>query len=268
MAYGNSNRSWRFKLAGYMVLLSLVGIATAQAPSTVRRDQSAVQAFAQAVNAMGGAASWAQIGDTQMTGVCSVPDSEIGGPQTNSSVRWATEGKEFRYETDTQNNGPVYLSGHGNPNIAYASGIQSLSFEYGLRRRPFHLPGLLVAKALSRDATNSLVVLGTDSIDGIKALHIRSVEYQGPTTLQASQQDWWIDIGSGLPVQVTYLLPTEDNSHYLHLTASYGGWTQLGNVLVPLQLSTTFEGQFVLQNCALQTLVTNQNPPSTFFDVR
>jgi hypothetical protein len=255
-------------LAVAAVYLSLLSGARAQTRPSVRQDQPAVDVLIRALNAMGGSAAWAQVVDAEVSGTCSTPVPDNNGSLPSLSVRWTTQGKEFRYETDTANNGAIYLSGHGNPKIASISQPTNLAFDYGLKRLPFHLPGFQIAAALSNSSAHSLVVLGTDSVGGVSALHIHATEYLGTSKLEGSDQDWWFDPGSGLPVQVTYLLPSEDNSHYVHLTANFGGWTQEGGILVPLQHTVTFEGLFVIRACTFQTVQTNQNPAPATFDAR
>jgi len=225
----------------------------------------AVQVVAKALNAMGGVPAWQLVNDAEVVGTCKAGELLGGG---TTSIRWTVSGPEFRYETDTVNAGPILLSGHGSPVISSTMGNTHLFYEYGRRRLPFHLPGLPLMTVLNGSATYSLVLLGTDSITGINAVHVRITEHRGPAKLQGAQQDWWFDPSSGLPVQVTYLLPSEDNTHYIHLTANYNAWKQESSILVPLQLSTTFEGQFVQQSCTIQTVVTNQNPLPSVFDAR
>jgi hypothetical protein len=251
--------------AGFALLLSLAYVASAQTPSVVRRDEKAVQAVTQALSAMGGSAVWSQVASTIVTGSCATPVVHGG---VISNFRWTTKGREFRYETDTDRNGPIYLSSHGSPKIATHSGNTNLSYENGLRRLPFYLPGLILTKVLNEDTTRSLLMLGAYPIEGIDAIHIRTIEYQGLTKLQGTQQDWWFNTNNGMPMQVIYVLPTNDNTHYLQYTMHYGAWNKEGSIVVPFQLSIMLNGQFLIQSCTVQTVETNRNLSSAIFHAR
>jgi hypothetical protein len=215
---------------------------------------------------MGGSASWGSVTDTKVIGSCAYPASAPANAKTYS-VLWITQGNEYRYVTDSADLGAaVYLSGHGGPKVLLSSGEQRLPYEYGLRRLSFHLPGLVLAPTLNGSETFSLMLLGTESIAGIETVHVRSMEYRGSSNVQGSEQDWWFDTAHGFPVQVTYNLPSEDNSHYDHLTTVFSQWQSASNITVPFQQSTVLEGQIVIQDCQLQKIEINTNPASTIFD--
>jgi hypothetical protein len=265
MKNGFLSRKQPFKSARFALLFSLIYVASAQTPSVVRRDEKAVQAVTQALSAMGGSAVWSQVANTIVTGSCTT--SVVHGGVI-SNFRWTTKGKEFRYETDTDRNGPIYLSSQGSPKIATHSGNTNLSYEYGLHRLPFYLPGLILTKVLNEDTVRSLLMLGATPIKGINAIHIRTIEYQGLTKLQGTQQDWWFNTNNGMPMQVMYVLPTKDNTHYLQYTMHYGAWNKEDSIVVPFQLSIMLDGQFVTQSCTVQTVETNRNLSSAIFHAR
>jgi len=213
---------------------------------------------------MGGVAAWSQMSAAIITGTCTA-STEQGG--ATASFRWTTQGKEFRYETDTNNNGPVYLSAHGKPYVTGASNSVTLAPEYRLRMLPYHLPGIPLQTAFA-NSDFGIVFIGKETVDGSPAVHIRIAQFHSVAKVQGSQQDWWFDLSSHLPMRVKYLLPSQAGGIYATLLWNFHGWSQQGSLLVPLELVQTFNGEFTLQTCTVAGVEINTNPDASLFDAR
>ena len=216
---------------------------------------------------MGGQEAWSHVADATFGGTCQTPNPQ-GGPSLGSvSIRWITQKNEFRYEEYTDTDKLVYISDHGKPLKSSTSTSTPLSREYGQRRLPYHLPGLLM-QTLVNDSVHTLTLEGEETLDGVQTIHLRTAEYSGPAKLQGTRQDWWLDAKSSLPIKVAYLLPAEDNMHYLTLERSFGSWTREGSILLPHQLTDTLNGLIALQACTIQSVQMNTNPAATLFEAR
>ena len=234
----------------------------ASAPAV--RDASAIAIVNQALAAMGGANAWELLTSSQVTGECIAAPTQ-GGAAAN--FRWTTQGPEFRYETDTDNGGPVFLSGHGQPKLASSSGGVTLRPDYRDRKLPFHLPGVTFLTALSNSSIG-LKSLGQEQLNGTRANHIEIAEFHLQVPLEGSEQNWLLDPTTGLPLRVTYSLPTQTRGIYARLTWDLSGWSEEGQILMPHQIAESVNGEFSLQACSILKVHFNLDPLSSIFDAR
>jgi hypothetical protein len=251
-------------VVGLALTCIISSFAQTQTAIVARRDQSAVEVVTQALSVMGGSAAWSQISSATVTGNCA---SSATQSAVSANFRWTTQGAEFRYETDTDNSGPIFLSAHGQPFIAAASGNVSLSPEYRSRMLPFHLPGIPLQTALS-DSTISIRLIGNEMLKGNPAIHVRIAQFRIFGIVRGAVQDWWFDPGSGLPIQVGYLIPSQADGVYGNLTWSFDGWSTQGTLLLPYQLLQSVSGAFAMQSCTVNAVQTNTNPAASIFDAR
>jgi len=238
--------------------------AGAQTQQAAVRDQAAVQLVNQALNAMGGVAAWSGVTDSVVTGNCTAPSAQ---GSASANFRWTVQGREYRYETDTDNAGPIYLSAHGRPAASGTAASLALVSEYQDRMLAYHLPALTLGHALA-DTSFGIRLVGQETLNGSAAIHVRIGQFVGYAKIQGSDQDWWFSPTTSLPLRVAYRLPTQTNSVYAHLTWDFSNWSQQGTLLIPLGLSQSFADQTPMQSCTVANLQVNTNPPATLFDAR
>jgi len=256
----------RFPLRYLACLLFLVALSSDLAGQTpAGRDAAAVKFANQAVAAMGVMSPWSQIKDAVVSGNCTAPQEQGGA---SSNFRWTNSGKEFRQETDTVNGGPVYLSVHGKPNISDNNGSLVLASTYFGRMKPYHLPGLTLKDSLN-DPSVAFLSVTSDTLNGSPATHLRMREEFAHIKLIGSDQDWWFDTVTGLPLRVEYNLPTQTESLYVQLHWDFSNWSLEGTVLVPHLLTQSMsQGDLLLQTCKVGTVSFNTNPAAKLFEAR
>lgn len=239
----------------------------AQTQSHLRIDASASAIISKSINAMGGGAVWSPVLDTTVTGACETPSPEDAASSVSAGFVWVTKGMEFRYETDRDDSKVVYVSGHGRPRLSNASVNSELPLEYSERRLPFHLPALVFRDFLGQ-GNYTLVMDGEETVSDTQAIHIRVAAHSGPAKLQGAEQEWWFSSDTGLPIKVSYLLPAEDGSHYLHLERTFGAWSPEGNLIIPHKVIDFLDEQSVLQSCTIRSIAVNTKPAESLFEVR
>jgi hypothetical protein len=132
---------------------------------------------------------------------------------------------------------------------------------------PFHLPGLPLRVALA-DETISIFLVGQETENGISATHVRLTQVISNAKVRGSDQDWWFDPTTGLPLRVGYLIPTQTEHLYAHLLWNFGGWSQEGSLTLPHQLAQSLNGEMTLQVCNVLGIKTNSGPAAAIFDAR
>jgi hypothetical protein len=251
------------RLAVFCLFGTEASCVISQSPPAAPRDDSAVAAVNQALAAMGGSVAWAPVSDAVVTGNC-LPVSKNA---TSANVRWTVQGPEFRYETDTDNAGPMYLSGHGAAVMAASAGSLQLDPQYYSSQQAFHLPGLPLLSALNNPAI-SMSYIGQETDDGVSSVHISFVQRAAAATLTGSQQDWWFDSTTGLPLRVVYSLPTQTDGVFMSMSWAFGGWSAEGQLVVPHLLVQSANVDRPIQGCNILSVSINTNPNATVFDAR
>jgi hypothetical protein len=246
--------------------VSSVVFSQVKAAPYVKRDPQAIEHINHALAAMGGQAAWSAVLDTTVSGTCVLAARQGGG--ATLPFRWTTAQDEFRYETDTDNQGPVMLSGHGNPSIASSTNNRAVTHETATLLKPYHLPGEVLLSALT-DLHYSINTIGNDAVHGLTSIHLRIVHYLTNTSELGSTQDWWLDATTYLPTKVTYNVPGQQVEAYMPITYLYSAWgSEESGILIPHQLSQYEDSNVPMQTCAITKLKINTHPISTFFDER
>jgi hypothetical protein len=219
------------------------------------------------LDAIGGSAAWLQAHDAKVEGSYEVPGLEGGDPIARGDFVWITAGSEFRYQVGTGADQVAHLSGHGKPSLRTATSAVALPTEYFQRRLPFHLPGVLLASLL-HDPTELLVFEGRDDLGGTPAIRVRADSFRGAAMVQGSEQEWWFNPSSGMPLKVAYVLPTEDGKQHLHMELRFESWKARGDLLLPVLMQDILEGQVIMATNTVKSISINTLPVATLFDVR
>ena len=190
------------------LLIWLACLCSGQQP-TPQRDEAAIATLQTAVNALGGQAAVNLISDSVLTGSATLPD----GSGQLGSFTWKTLGFEFRYEFQSATDQTIFVSGHGRPANSHNGVVAEQPIYVGLATPAVHLPSLIISRALA-DSEYSILAMGSVKLpSGQNANQVRTIANAYPLFTTATQQDWYFDPASGLPVSVAYCLPDKNDAN-------------------------------------------------------
>ena len=243
-------------------------LAYSQSVSATASGQTSAQVLTQALNAMGGSAAWTQVSDATLIGNCTTPQGQDGTAPATEPFRWITQAGEFRYESGSTGQLYVLLSGHGAPSNASPSGTQNLISETSALLKPFHLPGQVFATILNDPSYVASVVAPSGPADSA-TIHIHVVHQLSRAVEFNSQQDWWLDASTYLPVSVTFRVPGQAIRSYMLETYTFSAWSaeKFGAVL-PHQITTSMSVGILAQTCTTTEVQINTQPAASLFDAR
>ncbi len=227
-----------FSSIACIVALAASTFAQTPGPAPVR-DPQAVAVVQQAITALGGAQA------ISATGICSATGSSNQSPkgwmQTGTFI-WKNSGHEFRYEMTTQGGTSVYVSGQGHPSIATSSGARKLFRHSSEASFPLHLPGWVLWDEL-RNRDIEITLLNPLSTGGTPRLGVRTRITRDTVEADLTEQRWYFDANSGLPVEVIYNMPNDwDAGRLTQLTAGLSSYGLESGVLIPHQISIQADG--------------------------
>jgi len=203
------------------------------------QDPNAVSAVNLALTSMGGTSSFTSIQDTTVTGQASAgsPPNSVG------QITWMTIGMSIRCATVPPTGNSIYTDQNGAGYVEDASGnVAPMDSRLALTLFPFHLPGAVLLNLLNAANETLSVVADTGSTPNI--VHVRSlVQMSDPTLTPVTQQDWYVDMNTGLPTRVDYYLPNITNSA-LDGTATilFTSWQKTPTILVPQTIQMLTNG--------------------------
>jgi outer membrane lipoprotein-sorting protein len=210
------------------------------AQQTPTRDPRAIQVIQQSLAVMGGASAISQISNCVAQGTIQAPP---GSWMTSGSLTWETSGTEFRYSNPSPQGTEIFVSGHGQP-ASTTGGVTVRVFAHVSEAVfPPHLPALVLFEEL-QDSRYSVVNLGTGTVEGKPALHVQTSLAGNPIDAQVTQQDWYLDPNTGLPLRVEYRLPSHNDAlQFLSAAFEFANYQAVSGVLVPFQITIYFNGQ-------------------------
>lgn len=221
------------------ILVLSPGLSAQQAP---QRDPQAVAAVQQAIAALGGAQALAAVADSVAVGqIAPTPGSWV----KTSNFVWKDSGAEFRRERQTATATQVLLSGHGQPSATSNGITKKLFYHMTYTTPPFYVPGVVLLRELS-DSRYSLILLGPATVSGRSAIRVRTSLQTNPVAAAVTQQDWFLDVATGLPLRVEYRLPsTADAADFQSAAATFSDFRQVSGVLVPSSIAGEQQGAAV-----------------------
>ena len=253
------------------ILISCLNYSSwAQASPTPqgKRDATALTAVQAAIAALGGQVTLTGIQDATVTGTCTLLGSGSGTSSgSGQKFTWTVAGKEFRYES-LDNNGEehLFVSGHGNPEVAEGGATRTIPPLVGAVMKPYHLPGLVLVREL-QDTTRNILSAGTESISGIQAVHIRITTTVGALPVPAFDQDWYFNPANNLPLMVKYRIPTVPvSTTYLDTTVLYLSFDTSQAMPVLQQMAVEYDPSDRM-SCTFGAPKFNVQPASTTFDI-
>jgi hypothetical protein len=229
------------------------------APSqVVQRDAASIAFISKALNSMGGPAPYVAVKDTNTSATCVVSKSN----NETHNVRWVTAGNYFRYDGGESDRRGIVNGGGGAHRVTNGKSVP-IEGRVTYAMQPFHLPGLLLMKALT-DPSFELQSLSsaTSSTPGI---HVRIRDTAETEYPEISTQDWYFDPSTGLPLRVEYQMPTTSDTFRAALASvEYSDYRSQGGIVVPNTLRRSLEGG-PTSTCHVTSFVRDSSPPDTLF---
>jgi len=258
----------RSVLSFLLVLGSSPRLKSQQSPPTPQRDAQAMAAVQTAIAAQGSRTAISAIGNAIVQGTL-VPTqtSSVNGGNFKWESDFSGSSYEFRSEMQIGGARKVFATGHGNPAFYNGKTVRRLFSHVAYASVPFHLPAIVLFRELN-DPNRSFQVVGTASINGARAVHIRTQVTAGPIETELSAHDWYFDSSTGLPVRVEYRTPsTLDMRDNILAAADFSNYKVFNGIAVPLTITASEDGEVV--STATVSLVTfNSGVSSTDFDLK
>jgi hypothetical protein len=196
------------------------------------RDPQSVTTIQNAIAAMGGAANISAIQSSVVTG-----DLVIGGDQNDPvSFTWECSGSDFRYEIDAQDGGHALVSNEGKPKDLRGSAVVDASYQLARGTLPFHVPAVVLLAELN-DSNYSLSFVETMILNGTPAVHIHTADNSDPVGQAVTQQDWYFDATTFLPLRVSFTVSGSGDSDSWQETMDFSNWQTVSGVQTPFQLT-------------------------------
>lgn len=216
-----------------LLLMSPPSLVLAQDPSGPLRTTEAAAVLARAIDALGGRPATLSVKDVVIKGTVEV--SENGVSKTGQFV-WEQAGEEFRRQLTSDGQDEVFLSGHGNPAFVRGEIIQQLSNHVILASPSLYLPSLVLLRLYS-GSDYSLTIKGERELNGRQAVCVQTRSESGLVATAVTPQEWLFDVVSGLPLQVRYKVPRDNNAlEQDSQTAEFGDYRVVGNLVVPFRI--------------------------------
>jgi hypothetical protein len=249
------------------VLLLLCSVSSlklsAQSASSVQKDVAAVDAVEGAIQALGGSDAVLAIKDSVITGTLTPTKGSWMQPGT---FVWKTSGQEFRYEVQVSSNTQIFASGHGHPAVSKKSGVKPLFYHMVYGVLPFHVPALVLLSKVT-DPDTALASAGPGAALGKVAATVQANTGTDKATSTITQQLWYLDTGSGLPLRVEYRMPQDTNmALWVEVAMEFGDFRQVNGVLVPFAI-TTYEDGLAVSVLSLSSAQFNVGLAQSEFDL-
>jgi hypothetical protein len=256
------NRS-RTALHSSLFLCSVVvlsGYSMAASKYVITQDPQAVAVMQASIAALGGSEAISQISDCTVQGSSTANPAD---PTETATFVWQIEGSEFRYDTQTSTSESTFLSGHGNPGYMLKGKFVPVADYMTDDALPYHLPGLVLLNDVG-NPNYSIVLVGVDTWNGTAAVHIQIVNGTDPVNPQLTQQDWYLDPSSLLPIAVAYVIPNQtDPTQFSAGSITFANYKQVGGLLVPFAFTVTVDQS---ESVTVTSATFNSGIPATTFD--
>ena len=240
--------------------VALTQVST-QPAQVIRRDSQAIKAAQLAISALGKQAT--QILDSTISGT-TVPAP--GSWTKPGSFVWKTVGTEFRSDYSTATKQTTIASGHGKPAISMNGKVTPQYYHALASMLPFHLAGSTLGSMMA-DLNRAFVYVGVEQLAGKSVVHIQTCGNLNGTKLDHTQQDWYLDSGTGLPALVSYREPSYfDAATYDTATLGFANYQSFSGVTLPTTIIYSQNG-VALSIATVTSAVFNTGVNSSTFDL-
>lgn len=255
------------RVVGFFALFGGSCITSAQtSQATAPPNDAVTQILTQALNAMGGSGAWSQVSDATVSGNCTSSSAGNTTAEPPSTFLWiVTANNQFRYQSGKTGQGNALLSGTGSPLFATPSETKPLTAETGILLKPYHLPGMAFLQILN-DQNYTASVVGQETVLNTTTIHIH-VMHRGIRAPEiGSDQDWWLDASTYLPVAVTYLVPGQTMQSYMPTSYYFSSWElETRGIAVPFSLLIETGAGFPSGICTINQVNINSQPVASLF---
>jgi hypothetical protein len=228
------------------------------------RDEQAVVAVQNAINALGGASliglqrSWLVHGNVT---------ASPGAPMLSGSFIWEAAGSEFRFAGSNPSGQNLFVTGHGKPTQVSISKSQAIPPHMA---RAMFIPAL-VGPVLLQELQNQSYSIRYGGTSSIGAESVVIVTTAAETTYPdnvVTPQTWYFDGSTGLPVRVDFRSPAPKYPPgYVAERFDYSDFRAIAGTIFPFQinLSINDDGQ-TLEAFSVSTISINAALTSSDFD--
>jgi hypothetical protein len=185
---------------------------------------------------MGGTFASGAIQDADVSG----QPLDANGQPTSPQFRWKTIGMSVRSEVTSQGGTSISTAQSGNGCIEDSSGLASaMDPRLANSMFPSHLPWLMLQILLKATDRPLVVISDTGSQTMV---HLQSVKLASDQTpISETRQDWYVDMTTGLPTRVDYVIPSSSGSDGTG-TDQFTSWQKRATVLIPQLIQITQNG--------------------------
>jgi hypothetical protein len=246
---------------GLLILSS--SLTPAFAGKAVTKDAVAVTNVEFAIAAMGGDAAVLAVKDSVITGT-SAPGK--GGRAKPASFVWKTYGTEFRYETKTAGGTQIFVSGFGKPAVSKNNSVSALYYHVAASAPPFQIPAIVLATRMTGGGF-SLTDSGAAKLGEQPVVLVQTSENLSASVSKATQQTWYLDATTGLPLRVDYRVPVAtDMSQWIDAAVEFADYRKVGDLTVPFSM-TQYEAGLAMQVFTIGTVDFNVGLDPSEFDL-
>jgi hypothetical protein len=208
---------------------------TQNANAQAQQDPAAISAIQTALNSMGGAPAFSAIQDATVSGQTVDGNGQPISPQ----ITWESIGISIRSAVTSQSGTSISTAQNGVGYVESPSGtVSAMDSRTANSMFPPDMPGAMLLYLLN--ATNYTLTTISDS--GPTVIHFQSVELSSNLTpISETQQDWYVDTGTGLPTQVVYVIPSTSGPDQTG-TIQFTSWQKTSTVLVPQTIQMSQNG--------------------------
>jgi len=207
----------------------------------------------------------ASIQDATVTAQTTTPNSTNSAPA--GQIKWTTIGMSIRCTTASQSGNSISTIHNGTGSVEDVSGnVSPMDPRLALTTFPYHLPGVALLSLLK--TSNESLTLVQDPGAATNVVHVRFQRRMSDASLTPlTQQDWFIDMNTGLPSRVDYYLPNIANpSQDGTATALFTSWQKTPTILMPQTLQT-LNGETVVTTITLGKPQFNQGLSAGIFQL-
>jgi len=255
----------RFVLSFLLVLGSSPRLKSQLSTATPQRDTQAVGAIQNALAAMGGASTMAQVHNVIVQGSMLPAQGNTPIGSFTMKDQFGAQVHEFKDSFQSAALTQTFVSGHGKPGLLSNGHTKNFNPWTANFRLPVHLPGIIL-KGLLADTNCNIAFAGQTTINGLATIHIQFHIDTDIVQQTLSVQDWYFDPSTTLPLRVEYRIPdSSDPLLFISAAADFSDFRPVQGVLFPFRIASFEDGkpQNVL---ALTSVVINQSVSSSEFD--
>ena len=230
-------------------------------PQAPVRDDQAVQIVRTALSKMGAENRAAVIQNCVLTGTSDVSSK----PELHREFTWTIAGDEFHLEGKGAKGTNFFVSGHGTPAHVFNGKATVVNYHVARATVPYYLPGLMLSRELA-NANFSVKYVGTSEVEGHKAAKVHLGDLTEKLNSLLTPQDWYFDLGSGLPLRVEFRMPTNENAaDFIKGTYDFTDFRLVEEMLTPFQVSFA-DGQNPTRLISFTSITFNVGVSPSIFD--